>query len=389
MLTPFRFLRQLVGDHRASVAITFAFAALPMVMLAGAAVDYARALNARSLLQVALDNAVIQHLQSSSAATNFAANASQSGVTISSTHPLTFTTNSDGSITATVSAAVSTDMLSLIGVTSIPVSLSSTAKMTHPATPHSLTYQFQYAKGWYYKVVTLYVKQTSSSAALPLATWTYKAYNDNLAAIPKDASAVPYFWSDSTNPPTATGIGIVTTSWNDANASTIGATLNKSTNTIVFNKTYYDLYMTMQIANSRCPLGQTVYSTSTTASDSHQAIYNAVYAKKWSGSYLTEDIGCSGTANNTWSRTISTNSASDSNFLYINGVEQKANTAIGLTQAFPCASDATASTPVTNNYEWEDNSNDTSDTRDFFFSLTTTCTLTGWNNAPNIPALVN
>jgi hypothetical protein len=57
--------------------------------------------------------------------------------------------------------------------------------------------------------------------------------------------------------------------------------------------------------------------------------------------------------------------------------------------AFPCPTGATTSTPVANDYEWEDSSNSAWDARDFFFSLTTTCTLDQWSNALNIAALVN
>jgi len=300
-----------------------------------------------------------------------------------------FVSNDDGSITATASGALATGLLSLIGVSSIPMSLSATATLTHPPTPHSIVYQFQYAKGWYYKVVTLYVQQNSTSATLPLATWTYKAYNDSYTAIPKSLNNVPYFWTQAGSSPTATGIGITTTSWNATNAATVGATLDAANNKITFNQPYYDLYLTMQIANSRCAPGQTYKSASDTASDAHEAIFEAVYDKTWASAKVNENIGCSGSTSNSWSATVSTNSKTNSNWLYINGAQQASNTVLGLARAFPCAAGVAENTPVTNNYEWEDNSPVSSDTRDFFFSLTTTCSTDQWNNAPPIAKLTH
>jgi Flp pilus assembly protein TadG len=375
------------GDRGASVALTFAFAILPIMALVGAAMDYARALNAKSAAQAALDGSVLQAVTAQSTANasdKFLAGATGAGVSFGAP---SFTTNADGSITATVRATVATSILSVIGVPSIAFNLSSTAKLTHPLTPHSITYQFQYAKGWYYKVITLYVQQTSTGAALPLATWTYQVTNDSVVAIPN--ATVPYFWSGA-NPPTDTGIGVVTTSWNATNAATIGATLDSTNNTITFNQSYYNLYLTMNVANQKCPLGQASYTTDVAPTASQLAFLNSVY-----GSMGSTDVtvGCrspirgDSTPLSSWSKTISTNSATSSNYLYINGVEQQANIAIGLLNAFPCASAATGSTSVTNDYEWEDSSTSATGTRDFFFSLTTTCATNQWSNAPNIATL--
>jgi Flp pilus assembly protein TadG len=389
----YKWIVRLAEDRRASVAITFTFALVPVLALMSLAVDYGRALKAKSALQTALDSAAMMALQSgaSAASANFLANASAIGLNLASGSP-SFATNSDGSVTVAAQGSMATGLSTLFGVQSSPLSLSSTAKMTHPLTPHSIVYQFQYAKGWYYKVVTLYVQQTRTSATLPLATWTYKAYNDgapnnSVAAIPAVAANVPYFWSSTASQPTDTGLGITTTSWNATNATTIGATLDSANNKITFNNTYYNLYLTMQVVNSKCAPGQTSSSQNVTASASDEAIFEAVYKKTWTGNLL-ENIACSGTANNSWSMTVSTNSSTNSNYLYINGVQQPSNSILGLGDAFPCPSGVSANTPVTNNYEWEDSSTSTTGTRDFFFSLTTTCTTNQWSNAPNIPKLV-
>jgi len=388
-------VRRIVGDTKASVALTFAFAAIPIVVFVSGTVDYARALRTRSALQTALDSAALIALQSSNAtaSANFLANASAAGVSFANNTP-TYVTNSDGSITATANGSLATGMLSLIGVSSIPVNVTSTAKLiqTRPLTPQSITYQFKYAKGWYYKVVTLYVKQTSASATLPLATWTYQAYNDgapnnSVAAIPAAVANVPYFWTSTGSQPTDTGIGVTTTAWNSSNAAAIGATLNAANNTITFNNTYYDLYLTMQVANSKCAPGRTVSSQNVAASAADEAYFESIYQKTWSGN-LNEDILCGGSASANYSMTVSTNSSSNSHYLYINGVEQPANTAIGLTSAFPCTA-ATSGQTVTTDYEWEDSNNSTTGTRDFFFSLSTVCATDQWSNPPSVAKLTH
>lgn len=399
----FRFGR----DRQASVAITFTFAVIPVIALMGLAVDYGRALKAKSALQSALDSAAMMAVQTyystndlskatTTATANFGANANSIGLAFSGSPSVT--ANSDGSVTVTAQGSLATTLSTLFGVQSSPLNLSSTAKMTHPLTPHTITYQFQYAKGWYYKVVTLYVQQTSGGATLPLATWTYKAYNDGSdgtsatgnshAAIPKVTANVPYFWTSTSTQPTDTGIGITTTTWNTTNLNTIGATLDSANSKITFNQTYYNLYLTMQIVNSRCAPGQTYSATNVTASDADEQKFEAVYQKTWTAAKLNENIACSGAANSSWSNTVSTNSKTNSNWLYINGQQQAANTVLGLANAFPCPSGVSDNTPVTNNYEWEDSSTSTTGTRDFFFSLTTTCTTNQWSGAPNIPKLV-
>lgn len=387
-LPPFQpLLNRFLDDRKANVAVTFAFAMLPLMILAGAAMDYGRALKVKGMLQAALDSAALQAVGSSSAtaSANFLANATTNGVTISG-GAASFVTNSDGGVTATVGASVPTGLLSLIGVNSINLNLTSTAILTHPATPQSITFQFRYAKGWYYKVIKLWVKPTATASAIALGAWTYQVTNTSMVAIPK--SNVPYF---PTSGVSDTGVGVVTTYWNANAVASIGATVNTASNNIVFNNPYYDLFLTMEVANQQCPLNQYYYATSNKIpSDAHQSFYNSVYS---SSGTIYENVGCSTSAvqgSSTlsgYSKTISTNTTSYSQYLYINGVQQPSNTKIGLLSAFPCYA-ANAGRSVTTEYEWEDSNTAASGTRDYFFSLTASCSTDLWSNAPSIPKLV-
>jgi len=387
-LSPFQpQLNRFLDDRKANVAITFAFAVLPLMILSGAAVDYGRALKVKSMLQTALDSAALQAVSTSSAtaSANFLANATTNGVTISG-GAATFVTNSDGGVTATVGASVPTGLLSLIGVNSINLNLTSTAILTHPATPQSITFQFRYAKGWYYKVIRLWVKPSATASAVAVGTWTYRVTNTSMVAIPK--STVPYF---PTSGVSDTGVGVVSTAWNTTAATSIGATVNTASNNIVFNTPYYDLYLTMDVANQQCPLNQYYYATANKIpSDANQSFYNSVYS---SSGTIYENVGCSTSAVqgsstlSSYSKTISTNSATYSQYLFINGVEQPSNTKIGLLSAFPCYA-ANAGQSVATEYEWEDSNTTASGTRDYFFSLTATCSTDKWSNAPSIPKLV-
>jgi hypothetical protein len=97
-------------------------------------------------------------------------------------------------------------------------------------------------------------------------------------------------------------------------------------------------------------------------------------------------VTCSGSAGSNFNLTMSTNSATNSNYIWINAVEQAANKSIPQMSAFPCSASATAGATQTTYYEWEDSST-TSGDRDFFFSLTTACSAGNWTMAP--PKLVH
>jgi hypothetical protein len=148
-----------------------------------------------------------------------------------------------------------------------------------------------------------------------------------------------------------------------------GATMTTDSttgNTTISLGAYSSLYLTMQVQNQSCAPGMTT--------------------KVSTNSSTLGAVTCSGTANSTFSTIMSTNSLTNSNYIWINAVEQPANAAIPQMAAFPCSSSTTAGATQTTYYEWED-SNATSGDRDFFFSLTTTCSAGHWTMTP--PKLLN
>lgn len=150
--------RRFSGDERGNVGIIFGVALLPLMFFAGAATDYGRALNARSVLQAAADAAVVAAANSSGdsdakrriAADVFTANASANGINItaptlaapsqgSTSGGYTFSTETafgtastsisvaTTGITVTPTVNVPTTFMRLAGIESIPVSTASLA----------------------------------------------------------------------------------------------------------------------------------------------------------------------------------------------------------------------------------------------------------------------
>ena len=128
-----RFLRQSDG----SVVPMFAIAIIPVFGLAGAAVDYSRANNARDKLQAALDAAVLAGAHDNTANwSNVALNVFNStfqGKGSSAGTP-TFKLNADGTFSGSVSGTVTTAMLGIVGTSNINISAKSTA-MLAPTSP--------------------------------------------------------------------------------------------------------------------------------------------------------------------------------------------------------------------------------------------------------------
>ncbi len=120
---------RVVADRRGSVAVYFAFLAIPAMAMIGAAIDYGRFVDARSRAQSAMDAAVLTAVaQSTSAGANlFLANMTQSGVTLRGTP--SFTPNSDGSVTGSASAQMPTTLMSLVGASSMQFAVTSKAAL--------------------------------------------------------------------------------------------------------------------------------------------------------------------------------------------------------------------------------------------------------------------
>jgi Flp pilus assembly protein TadG len=423
-------LRNFCRKEDGGVAMIFAFSIIPILYFVGAAVDYRKLLADRAQLQSGADSAALAI--SSEIASSYIANGklwptalttyqAQANTTVSaqtggttqtpgfgsvSTNNVYICTPSSGQCSVTYHgnitslqpgqvAVIATGTqsrifgnISLLGETSSSLSAmsvagaqSNTTYATQPS-PSSVTFQFQYAKGWWYKVVTLWVLPKGAGTPLAMGTWTYQATNLNTIAVPSTTASTTPSLNDidailiandnfPTNPSDG-GIGTVTTSWNTSNASSINATINTTTNQITFTEAYDDLYLTMDVADQQCPLGQ--YYNAVSQSNPMQWWFDQWY---WNAGQVALTVGCQNNNRDnqgltSYTFTAATNNTAHSEYIYINGAEQPAGTSIGIGTAFPCPSNPAPGQTATTYYSWEDYNNNGGD-RDYFFSMTTTC----------------
>ncbi|MGB9364700.1 MAG: pilus assembly protein TadG-related protein [Xanthobacteraceae bacterium] len=125
-----RYRSELAQNSEGSVATTFALSLVPLVGLMGAAVDYSAANNARTNLQIALDAALIAGAKDGSANWTTAAlnafNANLNPKFASNVSP-TFQITRDRAYTGSVTAAVPSNFLGVLGVSSINIGVTGTA----------------------------------------------------------------------------------------------------------------------------------------------------------------------------------------------------------------------------------------------------------------------
>jgi Flp pilus assembly protein TadG len=389
-------------DKKGNVAIIFAFALLPILYFVDAAIDYQRFIQDRAKLQTGADQAALfaagaigQYLEanqgsypSASAITTikaqanafYAANTSNLGSIPAASFHVCTPSSSDcaatlnnasvalqpGQVAVTATLSQRSILPPIGGATAFTVSASSMARTNYVATPTTLNYQFQYAKGWYYKVVTLWATASGAKTPTALATWTYQPTNLNDVAYPP-ATLNLTSTSGFPSSPTDGGIGVVTTWYAPSTVVDASGTITLST--------YSNIYLTMDVQNGECAPGQSANtSANATATSAQTAYYSQNYADVAS---TNTTVTCSGTAGSSFSMSMSTASATNSDYIYINGVEQPANTVIPLLSAFPCST-GTSGQSKTIYYSWEDSNNSTSGDRDFFFSMTTTCSSGNW-----------
>ena len=123
--------RRFSSQCNGNIAAIFAIAIIPIVVAVGAAIDFAKSSEVKSQLQKSIDAAVLAGVtqasttQISTASSVFTGDYSgKYGTTASAT----FTQNGDGSLAGTATSSVSTSFLNVIGMTSLGVTASATAK---------------------------------------------------------------------------------------------------------------------------------------------------------------------------------------------------------------------------------------------------------------------
>jgi len=116
--------RRFFQSREGSVAMLFALALIPLMIAAGAALDYSRANSFKAVLQATLDSALLAGAKDGSSNwTPVALNVFQSNLAAKSSASLTptFSLDGNGSYTGSVSAAVPTFILVMIKIQSLNV----------------------------------------------------------------------------------------------------------------------------------------------------------------------------------------------------------------------------------------------------------------------------
>jgi len=170
--------RGLCDDRRGTVAVIFAFAAVPMTLLAGGAVDYSLAVNSKSHLQQSLDKGIMAAAVNANADVGFmknylTANMLGSSVTLSNV-TLARNTQANGSVVYVGDGdfTVNTTFLKMVGINSINVHAHSEA--TLPSQIVTATFSPLSAQGAFAKDIFIWTKDASGALTSKQTVLTYR-----------------------------------------------------------------------------------------------------------------------------------------------------------------------------------------------------------------------
>ncbi len=134
---------RLYRDKSGVVAILFALALLPVLLMLGAAVDYTRASSMKARLQDAVDSAALNAAAHASLTQAQRLSLAQStvllnlGTSASALNPTITETETSGDYTVTVTAAVPTAFMTIAHINSVPIAAAATATNTGASTSSS------------------------------------------------------------------------------------------------------------------------------------------------------------------------------------------------------------------------------------------------------------
>ncbi|WP_162009731.1 TadE/TadG family type IV pilus assembly protein [Methylocystis heyeri] len=317
--------------------IMFALALLPVLLTIGGAVDYMRVGRAKSQLQQALDAATLAAATGNTGAsalmrTNDTAGSLLSNVSVS------WTNNSDGSVTGTATALVPTSFMKLAQINSISVGATATASIGSPQTASNVSFSLTAAYGWYWKQVDIYIHNVGTTGDTKLASYIYQPVNQSALS--------------------GRGTGSTTAQFLSGGAMVAGA-INSA---VTMGSAYDKAYLTMTVYSDGCGPGMVNSSSNSIVScvSSGTKINGTTYTKT-----ATPVI-------------YSTADATQSRNLFVNGVNMYSpKAAPKIMQILPCAISGTATT--TNTHAWEDTPYSGSintgswATQDIFFTVQTGC----------------
>lgn len=388
-------IRALFKDKRGSAAIIFSVALVPMVAMIGAATELGGISADKTRLQSAADSAAlgaagqIASMASSSSIQQQASGAVASFVpnaTISEFHMCTSTsadcstsdrgTLSPGQVYTKaqyVRPLVFGGFLRLVGgSTTTTITATSVAMQAFSAT--QATFTPLGAKGWYFKVISLWVHRPGASTDTRLASYVYQPqylYQNGTVNLP--------------NGTTVSDGGKGTTTSYDANGNIVPS------GTAVSLGSYDNAYLIEQVSFSPCPPGQSNLNSKDPVSCGANGKAGAAYVPPTSGSPPTVSTGtsCSSTStashnSNAFDLITSTADAATACFLYIGGKQLTPNVKPSVFTILPCSGSGSNSAGI---YAWEDGGGWA--TQDFFFTVSTSCQSGAGGNAAAISRLTN
>jgi hypothetical protein len=327
----------------------------------GAAIDYSTAAAKHTQLSAAVDSAVLgvaYHVAHDGAAAadniaSYQALASQflsvngpSGASVAEVHICLYSGNQDCTISnghQLTNGQVyvrGTDTYNRVFGSVADLGKSKTETLNAAATatavllPQSLTFNLQGAKGWYYKTMQIWVHVPGASSDTLVASYVYQPTSL-----------------------TATATFTVYDAQLGRNVSPSGAGTGTFTGPATVTLGSYDnAYVTMNVQTDPCPPGQDYTGTAANFHGANSCTTTA-HGVNTQGLSVTTDVNTPAAA------------AAHSQYLYINFIEEPANTVIPLTTLFPCGQ--------TVNHQWEDNGNTPGyglgPQADFFYAVTTVC----------------
>ena len=114
-------------NQRGSVALTFALATIPLVVLAGAAIDYSRAITFKTKMQTIVDASALRALET--AEDGWLSDAEAAIKTIDDENPEVEVFGNEDDVTVSATGSIKTSVLSLIRIERIPVSVKARAQI--------------------------------------------------------------------------------------------------------------------------------------------------------------------------------------------------------------------------------------------------------------------
>jgi Flp pilus assembly protein TadG len=155
-----------LASSNGNVAIIFGIAAIPLFAALGTALDFSRIAKSQSTLQSAMDASVLAGLAAPSgseittATRIFNANFNDTATTLGT--PSYTLDTSCGCLTGTVAGRIGMSIMSVVGISTMPVSVISKASNRKSATkPLTVTLTATHAQGWYPKIAYVWTKDSS------------------------------------------------------------------------------------------------------------------------------------------------------------------------------------------------------------------------------------